>query len=149
MFPRHRTAALLLGALCLLAVASAQNKTDEPPKTTDAKKLDLAKLPNDELLKQADAIYARGSGDYLAAVRSLAGAEAQLDDAVKQLADLAPPKPATGKSDAPGEDGAKSAVDAAKARADFAKEKLKLTQTRKALQEKVLSGVEGVQSAAI
>src|SRR5262249_57844690 len=106
------------------------------------------KRPNEELLKQADAIYTRGSGDYLAARRSLAGAEVQLDDAGKQLTDLVPPKLPPEKSDAPGEDGAKAAVDVANAKAEFAKQKLKLTRTRKTLQEQVVSAVEGVQSAA-
>src|SRR5262249_8026920 len=37
----------------------------------------------------------------------------------------------------------------AKARADFAKQKLKLTLARKALQERVATAIEGVQSASV
>jgi small-conductance mechanosensitive channel len=143
-----RAAAFLACAISLTVAAHADDKTDDKEKAAETKKVDLSKRPNEELLKQADAIYARASGDYLAALRSLAGSELQLEDADKLLADLAPPKVLPKKSHSPGEDGAKAAVDAATARVAFAKQKLKLTQTRKTLQEKIVSAIEGVLSAA-
>src|SRR5947208_2122365 len=94
---RSHVAVGLLFGLGLLAISperavadDAEAKTAEA-KAAEAKQPDISTLPNDDLLKQANAILARGSGDYLAAVRALAGVEAQLDDASKQLADLTPP----------------------------------------------------------
>src|SRR5262249_18870707 len=47
------------------------------------------------------------------------------------------------------EDAARAAVDAAKGKADFARRRLKLAQTREQLQGKVVAAAEGRQSAAI
>jgi hypothetical protein len=126
---------------------------DDKAKAPEAKKPDVSKLPNEELLKQANATYLRASGDYLAAARALAGVEAQLVDATKQLADLAPPEDEPKKDrpkgkDTAHEEAAKAAVDAAKAKADFARRRLKLAQARKHLQEQVAAAAEGLQSAA-
>ena len=113
-----------LGWLAMSPVRAAAD--DDKAKTVDAEQPDLSKLPNDDLLKQANAIYARGSGDCLAAVRALAGVKAQLDDASKQLAVLTPPKGEPKKDGDPkvkdtvNEATAKAAVDAAKSKADFA-----------------------------
>ena len=148
MLASYRAATFLAWAVSLFAVAHADDKTDDKAKAAETKKVNLAKVPNEELLKQAETVYARGSGDYLAALRALAGSEIQFDDAGKQLAELVPPQMLPKKSAAPGEDGAKAAVEIANAKVAFAKQKLKLTQTRKTLQEKVVAAVEGVQSAA-
>lgn len=148
MFASYRAAAFLVLTGTFLVVARADDKADNKGKTTETKKIDLAKLPNEELLKQAEAIYARSSGDHLAALRSLAGSEAQLAEADKQLADLVAPKVKPKLTDAPGEDAAKAAVDTASAKAEFARQKLKLTQASKALQERVVGGVENAQSSA-
>src|SRR5437763_25997 len=91
----HRThvAVGLLCGLGLLALSPlCATADDDKAKAAEAKPPDISKLPNHDLLKQANAVLAKGSGDYLAAVRALAGVEAQLDDASKQLADLTPPK---------------------------------------------------------
>jgi small-conductance mechanosensitive channel len=150
---RIRVAVGLLGGLGLLALSPERAAPDDKAKAAEVKKTDISKLPNDDLLKQATAMFAGASGDYLAAARALAGVEAQLDDASKQLADLTPPK-GEPRKDAPkgkdtaNEDAAKAAVDAAKTKADFATRKLKLTQSRKQLQESVAAAVEGLQSAA-
>src|SRR5262245_10843979 len=152
---RTRVAVGLLCSLGWLAMSPVRAAADDDKaKTIDAEQPDISKLPNEDLLKQANAIYARGSGDYLAAVRALAGVKAQLDDASKQLADLTPPKGEPRKDGDPkvkntaDEDAAKAAVDAAKGKADFTKRRLKLVQTRKQLQAKVADAVEGLQSAA-
>jgi small-conductance mechanosensitive channel len=149
MFSRYRAAAFLACAVCTTGAIHADDKPDDKAKAAETKKVDLAKVTNEELLKQAETVYARASGDYLAALRALAGSELQLGDADKLLADLAPPKPPPKKSDAPGEDGARAAVEAASARVAFAKQKLRLTQARKTLQDKVVTAVEGVQSATL
>ena len=73
------------------AEAKAAEAKAAEAKAAEAKQPDISALPNDDLLKQANAIFAKGSGDYLAAVRALAGVEAQLGDVSKQLADLTPP----------------------------------------------------------
>jgi small-conductance mechanosensitive channel len=139
-----------LGLLALSADRAAPD--DEKAKAPEVKKPDLWKLPNDELQKQANALFLRASGDYLAAARALAGIEAQLDDVSKQLADLTPreePKKDEPKGkDTLNEEVAKAAVDAAKGKAEFARRKLKLAQTRKQLQEQVATAAEESQSAA-
>src|SRR5262249_11411699 len=107
-----------------------------------------------DLLKQANAIFARGSGDYLASVRDLAGVEARLGDVSKQLVDLTLPQGEPKKDGDPkvkdtvNEAAAKAAVDAAKGKADLARRRLNLAQTREQLQGKVAAAVEGMQSAA-
>ena len=91
----HRThvAVCLLCSLGLLAFfPEGAAADDDRAKAAEAKQPDISKLPNDDLLKQAAAIFARGSGDYHAAVRAAAGVEAQLNDAAKQLADLTQPR---------------------------------------------------------
>lgn len=149
---RTRTAIGVLCGLGLLALPVLPATSDDKAKAPEARKPDLSKLPNNDLLNQARTVYDRGSGDYLAAARALAGIEAQLDDITRQLADLAPPEPSPKKADPKGKDAAevaaKAAVDAARARADFAKQKLKLVQSRKQLQEKAAAAADGLQSAA-
>jgi small-conductance mechanosensitive channel len=151
---RTRVAVGLLCGLGLLTLSAGRaTPDDDKAKAAEVKKTDISKLTNDELLKQATTIFGRASGDYLAAARALAGVEAQLDDASKQLADLTPPrdepkKDAPKGKDAAGEEAAKTAVDAAKTNADFARRKLKLAQARKQLQEKVAEAADGLQAAA-
>src|SRR5262245_38008655 len=88
----HVVVGLLCG-LVLLALSPERAVADDAEaKAAEAKQPDISTLPNDDLLKQADVIFTRGSGDYLAAVRALAGVEARLGDVSKQLADLTPPQ---------------------------------------------------------
>jgi small-conductance mechanosensitive channel len=153
----HRTlvAVSLLCGVGLLALDFARAAADDvKEKPVEAKQPDISKLSNDELLKQANAIFARGSGDYLAAARVVAGLEAQLDDAVTELADLKGPESAPKKTGDPKQKGtvdenaAALALDAAKSKAEFAKRRLKLAQTREQLQGRVATAVEGLQAAA-
>jgi hypothetical protein len=157
---RTHVAVGLLCGLVLLALSPERAVADDAEtkaaaaKAAEAKQPDTSTLPNEDLLKQANAILARGSGDYLAAVRALGGVEAQLDDVSKQLADLTPPQGEPKKDGDPkvkdtvNEAAAKAAVDAAKGKADFARQRLKLAQTREQLQVKVAAAVEGMQSTA-
>src|SRR4051794_406234 len=79
MFASRHTAASLALAACLFTTTRADDKADDRAKVTEVKKIALARLSNEELLKQAGAFHARASGEYLAALRSLAGSETQLD----------------------------------------------------------------------
>jgi hypothetical protein len=153
---RNHIAGCLLCSLSLLAVSPCRAADDEvKAKAAEVKQTDISKLPNDDLLKQASAILAKGTGDYLAAVRALAGVDAQLSDASKQLAELTP---STGEPRTDGdsqrnetvkEDAARAGVDAAKGKADFARRRLKLAHTREQLEGRVAAAAEGLQSAAI
>src|SRR5262245_34758123 len=87
MPPRLRSPvwALLLTAACVLSAARGQQ--GEPPtaenkvKPAEAPRVELHRLPNDELLKQAGGIFDKASQDYLATARGLAAAEVLLDEA--------------------------------------------------------------------
>lgn len=149
--PRPRAAlasALLLVTLATNTARPADEKADDKARAAEAKKVDISKLPNDDLLKQAGSLYEKASGDYRSALRALTGADAQLVAASDQLNELAAPKITPKKSDGTAEDAAKAAVDAATAKAEFAKQKLKLTHARKLLQERSAGVVEAVQSAS-
>jgi small-conductance mechanosensitive channel len=139
------TRAALACGMLLFAVAA--DKPDDKARVEPAAKAELSKLPNDDLLKQAAGVYGKGSGDYLAARRALAAADARLADADAALAAFAPPKPPDPKAGS-AEDAAKVGVDAAKARADAARARLKLAQACKLLRERAAAGIEAVQSAA-
>ena len=106
--------------------SAADEKTDTKDKANESLKTEIWKLSNEELLKQAGAIYAKSSGDYLAAARAVAGIEAQLEDTAKQLADLVIPKAELNiksnvptDKDSPDKDAARAAVAAA---AEFIKQ---------------------------
>src|SRR5215467_13253922 len=51
---------------------------DDKPKPAETRKVELYRLENDALLKQATTIYAKASQDYLATARALAAAEVLL-----------------------------------------------------------------------
>jgi small-conductance mechanosensitive channel len=142
---------VLGGGLLLLAfsgrVAPGDDKPEEKAKTPEVKQIDITKLPNDELLKRSDAIATKSSGDYRAALRSLAGLEAQLADVTRLLSELTAPKSAP----TPGgnaEEAAKAAVNVAKAKVAYAQQKSKFTQARKLLHERILAASDDIQSAA-
>src|SRR5262245_19360547 len=150
---RTHVAVGLVCGLGFFAISPERGATgDDRPKAVEARQADISKLPNDDLLKQANAILSRGSGDYLAAARALAGVEAQLADASKQFVELRPPGSEPRRNGGPkledtvNEDAAKAAVDAARSKADLARRRLSLAQTRKELQEKVAAAIESLQS---
>src|SRR5262245_11935787 len=89
---------LPLGAVILTAVwalTAANGRPAEPPPPDDKAKpmgpmkVELHRLENDVLLKQAAAIYSKAFQDYLAAARALATAEVLLAEAAAK-ADGAP-----------------------------------------------------------
>src|SRR5262245_2104249 len=101
-------------ALCFILPGRTNAGSSTPPaddkaKPAETKKVELYRLTNEELLKQADAIFDKVSRDYLALHRALATAELLLEEVRKQTdAVKVPPRP-TAKPAAmePGEDAAK------------------------------------------
>ena len=138
-----------------LALLARGQPADAPPadkaKLIEAKKVELPRLTNEELLKQAETIYAKASRDYLAQLRALATAEALLDEIRLQAEAVTIPPPtsdsATGRP--PDEHAAEKAVEAAKARQDLVQRKSKLVQAHKELLDRVTTGLDGCQSAAV
>jgi small-conductance mechanosensitive channel len=142
-------AAVVLPALVGFLIVSRQGRAAEQPPADKAKlaetnKVELNRLSNEELLKQAGAIYEKASRDYLANLRGLATAEKLLEDVRKQTDEVK-------ESDAPqtsGDDPAMKAVEAARAKQDAAKRKLKLVQTQKELLDRITTGLEECRSGA-
>jgi small-conductance mechanosensitive channel len=150
----------VLAAVCL-AVAGragppgppADDKTKPAEmKPAEIKKVELYRLANAELLKQADAIYQTVSRDYLAQRRALAATEVLLEEARQQAdgASEAPP-PAAGKDavQPPGKDAAHKALDAAKAKQDAARQQVKRVQAQKELLDRQMTAVEACRAATV
>src|SRR5262249_15323447 len=68
----HVAVSLLCGLGFLVLSLGFAAADDEKAKAAEAKEPEISKVSNEDLLKQANAILARGSGDYLAAARALA-----------------------------------------------------------------------------
>src|SRR5262245_53700366 len=99
---RTRVVVSLVCVLAFLVLSPGRaDPDDDKAKSAEAKTPNISKLPNDELLKHANALLTRGSGEYLAAARALIGVETQLNDAAKQLADLTQPRDEPRKVDGP------------------------------------------------
>src|SRR5438445_13720255 len=90
----------------------ADKPTPDKARPAEVKKIELHQLTNEELVKQADAIWQKMTRDYLAQRRALATAKALLDDVRKQSA------VAKGVASPPADDPVKKAVEAAKAKQD-------------------------------
>src|SRR5262249_43727600 len=141
----------LLAAVCLFLPArglAAEPPADDKARPAETKKVELPRLTNEELLKQADALYDKANRDYLAQLRALAAAEAMLDEARKQTDEVKTAPSSPGGQPA-GEDGAKKAVDAAKTKQDAVRRKLKLVQTQKELLDRVSAGIEACRASAV
>jgi small-conductance mechanosensitive channel len=150
---------MMLAAACALAAGLARSAEPPPPasekvKPLETKKVELNRLKNDELLKQAAGIYDRVAQDYLAAARLLATAEILLEEAAKQTGapattEAAPPplgSPGKGRT---AEEKAQAAGEAAKAKLDVARRQLKMIQSRKELLDRVAAGLEAGRSAGV
>jgi small-conductance mechanosensitive channel len=142
----------LTGLVLAAGGAGAQapaSQADDKAKTAPMKKIELSLLSNEELLKQASAIYDKASRDYLAQRRILASAEARLDDVRTQTDEASQSTNVTpADSQKQGEKAAKKAVDEARAKQDKVRHTLKLVETQKALLGRVLGGIETCQSSA-
>jgi len=149
----------MLTAAWALAAGSGRPADPPPPddkaKPAETVKVELHRLENGALLKQAAAIYAKASQDYLATARALAAAEILLGEATEKAdgppeAKTPAPRPPDSEGKGPAaEDKAQAAVDAAKARQDEARHKLRLVQARKALLDRVSAALDASQSAAV
>jgi small-conductance mechanosensitive channel len=134
--------------VCLSLPVSGR-PADDKARPEETKPVELYRLTNDELLKQADALYDKASRDYLAQLRGLASAEALLEDVREQTDGVARRTSPAVNPAAPGEGPAKKAVDAAKAKQDVAKQRVKLVQTQKELLDRITAGLEACRSAAV
>jgi small-conductance mechanosensitive channel len=145
----------LLAAVCLLLPGwgrPAEPPADDKSRPAEPKKVELPRLTNEELLKQADGLYEKASWDYLAQLRALAAAEVLLEEVRKQTDDLkVAPRPTGNPASRqpPGEEAARKAVDAASAQQDAVRRKLKLVQTQKELLDRVATVLEGCQLSAV
>jgi hypothetical protein len=160
LLPHRLIGPVMLAAACTLAAGRAQTAdplpTDDKAKPAETNKIELHRLKNDDVLKQASAIYDKAAQDYLAASRALASAELLLEQAARQ-ADALEGTEAAGPPRAPGpsgkeptaEDNARAAEEAAKTRLEAARQKLKRVQSRKDLLDRVAAGVDASRSAAL
>src|SRR5205085_11376057 len=121
----------------------ADKPAPDKARPAEVKKIELHQLTNDELGKQAGAIWEKVSRDYLAQRRALATARALLDDVRKQSA------VAKGVALAPADDPVKKAVEAARAKQEVVTRRLKLVQAQKDLLGRVATGVEGCRSSTV
>ena len=60
MFACHRVASALVWTVGLFTASLADARASTGAKAAPSKQVDLTKLPNEELVKKADAIYTRG-----------------------------------------------------------------------------------------
>jgi small-conductance mechanosensitive channel len=149
----------MLAAACVLAAGQSRPAdaptTDDKARPVETTKVELHRLKNDDVLKQAAAIYDKASQDYLAAARALAAAEILLEETTKpagapagtEAAGPRPPGPAGKEPTA--EDNARAAGEAAKAKLEAARRQLKQAQSRKDLLGRVSAGVDAGRSAAV
>lgn len=153
-----------VGAVMLAAVwalTAGGGRAAEPPpaddkaKPMETMKVEIHRLENDALLKQAAAILAKAFQDYLAAARALATAEVLLAEAAAKAdgpPGTKPPAPRPPESEGKGptaEDKAQAAVDAARGRHEAARHKLQLVQARKGLLDRVSAALDAGRSAAV
>ncbi len=125
---------------------------DPRPAPAETKKVEIHRLTNEELLKQAAAIYEKASRDYLAQLRALASAEALLEEIRKQTeAGNVASFPAVDRAAAPpaGEHAAKEALDAARANQARIQQQRKRIQTQKELLDRVTARLEECRPAAV
>jgi small-conductance mechanosensitive channel len=154
-------AILLAGVVLALPIRGPAAELPPEPmsKPVVSKKVEIHRLTSEELFKQADAIYAKASRDYLAQLRALATAEVLLAE-VRTTTDggkTAPPSPTGPEVDKAAkvgkparlssEDSAKKALDAAKAKQGVAGRKLKLARAEKELLDRIATAIEACLSA--
>src|SRR5262249_4254616 len=143
------------------ALAAGSGRPADPPppddkaKPAETVKVELHRLKNDALLKQAAAIYAKASQDYLAAARALAAAEILLREATEKADGPPEAKPrrhrrasregrARGPEPTPGPPAPGDGAGGGGPR-----HKLRLVQARKALLDRVSAALDASQSAAV
>jgi small-conductance mechanosensitive channel len=157
--PRRPVAAVILAAA--FALEAGRGRPADPPPTADkarpveANKVELHRLKNDDMLKQAVGIYDKAAQDYLAAARAIATAEILLEEAGRPAdrpagIEAAVPRPLGPEGKEPtAEDKARAAGDVAKAGLEAARRQLKQVQSRKELLDRASAGVDAGRSAAV
>ena len=143
-------------AITFFVVAAEPARSVQQPSAGDtatsaaAKPVELQRLKNEELLKQAGGIWDKAVQEYRAAARALAAAELLLEEASKRADAVAEPKipdPVDKKPTA--EEKAQAVLDAAKSRQAAVRQKLKLVQARKELLDRASSRAEAADSASL
>jgi small-conductance mechanosensitive channel len=150
---------MMLAAAIVLAAGRGLPAEPSPPddkgKPVEANTVELHLLKNDDLLKQATAIFDKTAQDYLAAARALAAAEILLQEVTKQMGEPSGTEPESPqplgsvRTEPMPEDRVRAAADAAKAKLDAARRQLKQIQSRKALLDRVATGVDAGKLASV
>jgi small-conductance mechanosensitive channel len=150
--------AMMLATACVLT--AGQGRPADPPapadkaKLAETNKVELHRLKNDDVLKQAVGIHDKAAQDYRVAARALATSEILLKEAATQAEApagteaTAPPLGSAGKEPT-AEEKARAASDAAKAKLEAARRQLKRVQSRKELLDRVSAGMDAGRSAAV
>jgi small-conductance mechanosensitive channel len=131
---------------------AADSPADDKAKPTPTKQLELHRLTNDELFKQARAMYDRASWDYLAQLRALAATEMQLEDIRRQIEQPSTaPQAAARQRKGPSneEEAARKALDAARKTREMVKRKSKWVQNEKELLDRITTRLEEGRSATV
>jgi small-conductance mechanosensitive channel len=139
----------LPGALAGLAFSQTSPAVEAPAARKEPKKLELHRLSNEQLLKQAQALLAKSSEAYLAQQRELALLELLHVEARKRAAALVLPQAPPRKDDASPLEAAKSALDHHRARVAACKRRLELAQDEKSRLGQMAASLEACQSAAL
>jgi small-conductance mechanosensitive channel len=152
---RSGLAATVLVAAAGVALPGFGRAAGQPgevkPKPAEPAKVELFRLTNEELLKQADAIYQTASRDYLAQQRAVTTVELLLEEVRAQAGRVPEPPPADSKVAAQPatERGAKKAVEAAKAKQEAVRRQRQLVQAQKDLLDRLAVWLEACRSAAV
>jgi small-conductance mechanosensitive channel len=148
----------ILTVACLLSLAfwlpAFPAQTEGPAARPQAPRpqaplVELHKQPGDDLIKQAQALYAQASSSYLAELRGLATAQRQLEQAREAVSKhVVPDKPAPASAQLSPLDRAKALADQAKIRLDAMKRRLELVQAEKSRSDRYAAQLTLVRSVA-
>lgn len=143
---------LLVGFVASLAHPQAEEKPARPQVPAfEPKKIDLHKIANEELLRQAQTILDRANAGYLAQVREVTTVEIAFNKARKEVDSFTiPPRPPEpGKDRGDNLEQARLAREQARSQLEAFKKRLELVQTEKTLAEQLTGSVDACDSAAL
>lgn len=153
-FACRKSLARLACALQVLLAVVGPGSAETPGKSAapEARKRELFRLPNEDLLQQARSLLRKNEDAFRGEMRGLATAETLLERARAQtlkvdLPEKLPPAPVHGKEAAP--DGPKAAVAFAQTRLEAFRRRLNLHEAEKALLENLAAQVQAADSAAL
>ncbi len=118
-------------------------------KPMEMNKVELHRLKNEDLLKQASTIHEKAAQDYLAAARALASVELLLEEAARPADAPVEEKPSPKPADPTAETKAQAAVDATRLKQEAARRQLKLVQARKGLLDRLSAALDAGQTAGV